>query len=127
MGSQATSPRSCQAGGTSIFASGIDPQDVAFNSGGDLFEADYRSGNIYEYTPTGTQSIFATNFSVPLSLAFNSAGDLFVGAGYGTGDGYITEITPQGVQTTFATGLTFPDGLAFNSAGNLFVSNQGTG
>lgn len=116
------------AGGyVSTFASGVDPQELAFNSAGDLFECEYRSGNIMEFTPSGTPNMFTTGFANPLSLAFNSAGDLFVGAGYGAGNGYITEVTPGGVQSSFATGLTFPTGLAFNAAGDLFVCNQSTG
>ena len=111
-------------GGTvSTFATGIDPSGIAFNSAGNLLEADYNSGNIYEFTPGGVRSTFATGFSFPISMAMNGAGDLFVGSGYGAGNGVITELTPGGTPTTFATGLTFPNGLTFNSAGNLFESD----
>ncbi len=112
-------------GTQSTFASGLTPQAVAFNSAGDLFEADYRSGNIYEFTPDGTRSTFASGFSFPIGMTFDSLGNLFVGAGYGDGNGYVTKITPGQVQSTFATGLSFPDGLAFNNAGDLFVGDQG--
>jgi hypothetical protein len=111
----------------SAFASGVDPQGLAMNSAGDLFQVDYRSGNIYEYTPNGAQSTFATGFSLPLSVAVNSAGDVFVGAGYGDGNGYITEIAPNGTQSLFASGLNFPHGLVFNSAGDLLVSEEDSG
>jgi sugar lactone lactonase YvrE len=114
-------------GAQSVFAGGVDPQGLAFNSAGDLFESDYRSGNIYEYTPGGVQSTFATGLTLPLATAFNSVGDLFVGSGYGNGNGMITEIAPNGTKSLFATGLSFPGGLAFNSAGNLFVSSQSGG
>ena len=99
---------------------------MAFNSAGNLFEADYRSGNIYEFTPGGVLSTFATGLSFPLAMTFNSAGDLFVGAGYGAGNGYIEEIMPNRTTSVFASGLYFPNGLAFNSAGNLFESDLGT-
>lgn len=114
-------------GTQTTFASGVDPQGIAINSAGNLFQVDYRSGNVYEYTPKGVQSTFATGFSFPLSAAVNSSGDLFVGAGYGNGNGYITEITPNGTQSLFASGLDFPAGLAFNSAGNLFASDTSNG
>ena len=39
------------------------------------------SGNIYEFTPGGVQSTFASGLSAPNELAFNSAGDLFVADG----------------------------------------------
>ena len=36
------------------------PVGLAFNSAGDLFVADFGSGNIYEFTPGGAQSTFAS-------------------------------------------------------------------
>lgn len=115
-------------GGTqSTFASNVDPIGLAFNNTGNLFQADYFSGNIYEYAPNGHQSTFATGFTTPLSLAFDSTGDLFVGSGYGNGNGIITKITPGGTQSLFASGLTFPGGLTFNGAGDLLVTSQGNG
>ncbi|HMD53486.1 MAG TPA: hypothetical protein VKJ65_02915, partial [Phycisphaerae bacterium] len=41
--------------------------------GQNLFEADYSSGNIYEFTPGGAQSTFASGLPSPGGLAFNSA------------------------------------------------------
>jgi hypothetical protein len=46
------------------------PLGLAFDSAGDLFEADYGSGNIYEYTPGGAQTTFASGLSNPAGLAF---------------------------------------------------------
>jgi hypothetical protein len=43
-----------------------------------LFEADYRSGNIDEFTTNGVQSTFASGLSDPTGLAVDRAGDLFV-------------------------------------------------
>jgi len=42
-----------------------------------LFAGDY-SGSIYDYTPGGVRSTFASGFSNPWGLAVDSAGDLFV-------------------------------------------------
>src|SRR5215831_12247457 len=50
---------------------------LAFDSAGNLFEADYNSGNIYKFTPGGVQSTFATGLAYPQGLAFDSAGNLF--------------------------------------------------
>ena len=85
-----------------------------------LFVADYGSGNIYEFTPGGAQSTFASGLNYPDGLAFNSAGDLFE-ADHGSGNIY--EFTPGGAQSTFASGLNSPVGLAFDSAGDLFVAD----
>jgi hypothetical protein len=85
------------------------PLGLAFDSAGDLFESDLYSGNIYEFTPGGVRSTFASAVS-PDGLAFNSAGDLFE-ADWDSGT--INEFTPGGVRSTFASGLDYPVGLAF--------------
>lgn len=106
--------------------SGPDPKALAFDRAGDLFETDYHSGNIYEYSTGGVLSVFATVTPAPQALAFDSAGNLFVGTGFGGGNESITKITPDGTQSTFATGLSYIGGLAFNSAGDLFEADNGT-
>jgi hypothetical protein len=116
-------------GGTrSTVASGLNyPQGLAFNSAGDLFEADEDNqiggGNIYEFTPGGAKSTFASGLN-PEGLAFNSAGDLFEADAV---SGNIYEFTPGGTKSTFASGLNWPTELAFNSAGDLFESDAGSG
>jgi hypothetical protein len=85
-----------------------------------LFVADWRSGNIYEFTPAGVQSNFATvSVNDPVGTVFDTAGNLFVGAD----DGNIYEFAPSGMENTFATGLSYPLALAFNSTGDLFAEN----
>src|SRR5208282_395292 len=115
------------SGVQSTFASGLSgPAGLAFNSAGDLFEADELSGNIYEFTPGGVQSAFASRLPNPNGLAFDSAGNLFVSClGGQAGTQIIVKITPSGVQSTFASGLYYPYALAFDSAGNLFECGLG--
>ncbi len=112
--------------GEGVFADNLSsPFGLAFNSAGNLFEADFGSGNIYEFTPGGTQSTFATlPANGPAQIAFDSAGNLFVSDQY---DNSIVEITPEGQTNTFATGLNEPAGLAFDKAGNLFEADFGSG
>lgn len=86
-----------------------------------LFVSDIGPCKVYEFTPGGTQSTFASGFSVPYGLAFDSAGNLFV-SDYNYGNGIICEYTPGGTRSTFASGLSEPSGLAFDNADNLFVS-----
>jgi hypothetical protein len=74
-----------------------------------LFVADFGS-HIFEFTPGGVQSTFASGLSQANSLAFNSAGNLFVSNG---GSGNIYEYTPNGTRSTFASGLNNSVGLAF--------------
>jgi hypothetical protein len=46
------------------------PSGLAFNSAGDLFVEDFGTGNIYEYTPGGARTTFASGLAGPLTLAF---------------------------------------------------------
>jgi hypothetical protein len=82
------------------------------------------SGNIYEFTPGGARSTFASALDFPTGLAFNGAGNLFESD---EASGNIYEFTPGGTQSTFASGLDFPAGLAFDSAGNLFEADALSG
>ena len=92
-----------------------------------LFVTGWSSGSVYEYTPGGSRSTFASGISNPAGLAFDRAGNLFVASRDEVGSSAIYEFTPGGVQSTFATGLNNPNGLAFNSAGMLFESDYGSG
>jgi sugar lactone lactonase YvrE len=96
---------------------------LAYANPGDLFESDYSNSNIYEFTPGGTQSTFASGLYAPQGLAFDSAGNLFEGD---IGSSNIYEFTPGGTRSTFASGVN-PYGLAFDSAGNLFEADFGSG
>lgn len=93
-----------------------------------VFETDYGSGNVYQFTPAGVRSTFATNLIYPIGLVFDQAGNLFVGEqGLGQGAGIIYKFTPDGSRSTFATGLSTPQALVFDSAGNLFEADANSG
>jgi sugar lactone lactonase YvrE len=87
-----------------------------------LFVTDF-GGHIYELTPGGVQSTFASGLSQAGGLAFDSAGNLFVSD---SGSGNIYEYTPDGTRSTFAS-VSAPNAMAFDSAGNLFVACDGPG
>src|ERR1035438_3488878 len=96
---------------------------IAFNAQAqNLFVADWYAGNIYEFTPGGVRSTFATGVPDVVGVAFDSTGNLYATAG-GT-SGVVYKYAPNGVRSTFATGLDYPRGLAFDSAGNLFVGDN---
>lgn len=120
----------------STFATGLsDIRGLAFDSAGDLFVASitnlvghlplpvpgHNTGIIYEFSPGGVKSVFASGLVGPTALAFDSAGNLFVANGT-----VIDEYTPGGAQSTFATGMADPTSLAFDSTGDLYVSNGAT-
>lgn len=104
------------------------PCGLAFDSKGDLFEADNGSGKAYEFTNyNGTLStnstVIASGLSAPQGLACNSAGNLFVA---GIGNGTIYEITPGGTPGTFAAVGGAPAGLAISSAGDVLDTANGS-
>src|SRR5580700_7861067 len=80
---------------------------IAINSKGDIFQADRATGDIYEITPNGTVSVFASGLvnGYNLNLAFDDSGDLFVAMESGPGTNAIYEYTPGGVQSTFYSGV----------------------
>ncbi len=91
---------------------------------GNLFVSDDDSGNIYEFTPNGTKSTFASGLKGPYGLAFDGNGNLFVADNY-FNSGNLYEFTPSGVRSTFASGLSYqnyPGGLAIDGSGNLFMT-----
>ena len=79
------------------------------------------NGSIYEFTPGGVQSTFASGLNAPYGLAFDSAGDLFVADGT---SGNIYEFTNGGASEKgiFASGLSAPVGLAFAPHPTLSVN-----
>jgi hypothetical protein len=99
------------AGTQSIFASGLFvPEGLAFDSLGNLFEADFGSGTIFKFTPAGIKSTFASGLNNPQGLAFDSLGNLFEAD---LGSGTIFKFTPDGIKSTFASGVGGPAFLAF--------------
>jgi sugar lactone lactonase YvrE len=87
------------------------------------------AGSIFEYTPTGVQSLFASGLSAPRGMGFDRFGNLFVANTTfdevtQTSEATIVKITPGGVQSTFAalTGNLFGEGVVFDHSGNLFVA-----
>jgi hypothetical protein len=83
-------------------------------------------GFIYQFTPIGVQSTFASGLSWPRGVAFDKAGNLFVATNIvngSTSEGSVVKITPDGVQSTFVTflGNYFLSGLTLDQSGNVFV------
>lgn len=112
------------------------PEDVAVDTGGNLFIADTFNNAIRKITASGIISTFAgtggygtangaagdAQFSLPRGVAVDSAGTVFVAD---TGASLIRKITPQGsVSTLLSEGLRVPEGVAvFGST--LFIADTG--
>jgi len=96
------------------------PIGLAFDSAGNLFVTGATATSttvdtIFEFTPGGTESVFATGLNNARGLAFDPSGNLFVAESITVG-GDILEFTPGGVQSVFASGLSLPEWLTFGPA-----------
>ena len=115
------------AGEVSVFATGLgQPQEIEFDSQGNLYAACYGSGTVRKITPDGTVSILANSgLAASLSgLAIDTADNVYVSNENG---GPIRKITPDGTVSTYAT---FPlqkthEGIDFDSHGNLLIATLG--
>ncbi len=62
------------AGARSTFATGLNgPHGLVFDQTGNLFEADYNSGNIYKFASDGTRTTFASGLNNPANLVDRTA------------------------------------------------------
>jgi len=113
------------SGTPSVFATDVDPGNIAFDSSGNLFVSNQFTETIDKITPGGVVSTFASaGIFSPEGLAFDSSGNLFEA----DGNNVIHKITPGGVVSTFVSGLSFPMALAFDPAGsgNLYEADAAT-
>jgi DNA-binding beta-propeller fold protein YncE len=90
-------------------------------------------GVIFEYTPAGTQSTFASGLSMPRGLAFDSIGNLFVGETFvpddarGPAIGRLVKFNVRNMVTTVGNvSHAFFAGVATDAAGNVYVMGNGT-
>jgi hypothetical protein len=89
---------------------------MAFDGQGNLFVADHATGEILEFAPDGTKSVFASEIKGPYGLTFDSNGNLFVGH-----PGEILKFTSDGTASSFTTQVSAPANLTCDGQGNLFV------
>jgi|GEM_PF-5980652 len=101
------------------------PEQIAVDSSGDLFLADFGSSRVLELPAGSTSQVTLpfTGLAFPTGVAVDSAGDVFVA---GTGNNKVFEL-PKGSTTMVTlpfTGLSQPRGLAVDSAGDVFVADS---
>jgi hypothetical protein len=90
--------------------------------------------NVYQVTPAGQSSTYATGLTAVTGLTFDKSNNLYAvelatqwgGQGPAPGTGMVVKVTAAGPQT-IATGLTFPTAITTGPDGMLYVSNFGAG
>ncbi len=114
-----------------LFASGLSgASGNDFDSQGNLFQSNIRTGTVSKITSGGTVSFFASNgISCNVGINIDSDDNLYVCnccAAYGN---TIRKVTASGVSTLFASSimLNCPNGITRDNNGNLYVSNFGDG
>jgi sugar lactone lactonase YvrE len=111
------------AGSVSTFVTGLAfPSDLAVGPNGDLYASSGTTDVIYQITPSGSVSTFATvnGGTSAGSLAFDSSGNLL----FVTNTDQIDKIS-GGIQSTYITVPTDSFGnIAFDSSGNLYATTQ---
>lgn len=117
------------------------PFNVALNSAGDLFIADYGLGKVV-VVPANTAiapHTLATGSVLvhPVTLTFDTNGNLYIGdAGTGGTDGatsanpgFVVKVPPSGapvsVLNTSAANVILPESLTTDAAGNLYIGDGG--
>jgi len=99
------------------------PESIALDRRGDMYLSMPNLSQVFEITPDGTQSIFAT-FPAgmrPLGVRLDRAGNVFVAV---VGSGVWRIPAGGGAAAEFAPIPGFPNGLAFDRHGNLYVSES---
>src|SRR5205823_13287162 len=94
-----------------------------------LFVSANQGGSIFEYTPAGIQSTFASYpTKLPRGLAFDSNGNLFAAVKNSTGSGgSLNKFTSSGPQDKFGGACRFPSRLALGSPGNYVAIAENPG
>ncbi len=94
---------------------------MAFDSAGNLFVslAETKS-RILKFTPSGEQTLFASELTRAEGLAFDAADNLYVDY---PDTHSVLKFAPDGTRTTFASGILHARALAYGSSGNIFVAD----
>jgi sugar lactone lactonase YvrE len=111
-------------GSVSLFAKGFQgASGNAFDSQGNLFQANIRGNTISRIGPDGTSRLFTRQAILsPVGIAIDKTDTLFV---CNCGDSSIIRVTKEGKGKRLVRSplLQCPNGITLDEAGNLYVSN----
>ena len=117
-----------QTGAIEIFAEGLSgASGSAFDSQGNLFQANIAGNSISKITPEGVTSTFATAGIVgPVGVVVDVQDNIYV---CNCGGNSIQFLTPNGESSQYVSGSIFncPNGLTIDDDGNLYAANFNDG
>jgi DNA-binding beta-propeller fold protein YncE len=104
--------------------------DVAFDSSGNMFIADWAGGGVYKVAAgTQTATVFAAGLITPDAVMTDASGNVYVGPQ--SGEGVLHVFAPDGTPLPCAPGVTADSGLraglVFDSSNHIVFSDIGTG
>ncbi|MDO8520067.1 MAG: hypothetical protein Q7T11_07900 [Deltaproteobacteria bacterium] len=100
----------------------MDPYNIAFDAGNNLYAASCGSNRVFKISPDGTQSVFAgggtDSLFCPTEVTSDQMGNIYINDRFGS---LLKKITPDGVIST----IPVPYGarsIVADSSGNLYIS-----
>jgi sugar lactone lactonase YvrE len=107
------------SGGTrTILATSAYPDDVAVDTGGNVYFSDLESNEVKKIAPGGTILTLATGFSMPASLAVDTTGNVYVAD---TLNRALKKIAPDGTVTTACSFVSYASWMTMDAAGNMYA------
>ncbi|GAA4331910.1 hypothetical protein GCM10023149_37950 [Mucilaginibacter gynuensis] len=101
-----------------------DPYGIAFDSGSNIYVANYFTGTIYRIKAgTVTPVVYLSGLSKPYGIVFDSANNLYISQ---QASNNIIKVAPGSlVRTTFASGFKGPRHLSKDKFDNIYVADYG--
>ncbi|MGH7537881.1 MAG: pre-peptidase C-terminal domain-containing protein [Gemmatimonadales bacterium] len=99
------------------------PIGLAVNGEGSLFTGDASTDRIWQVTPQGNVSVFATGIPGPQGMAWDATGNLLVASV----DGDVHRVTPQGQVSRFITDPGEPFWIAIGRDGSIWLTDLSDG
>src|ERR1043166_3390499 len=112
-------------GASTPFGNVTSAEGMAVDSSGNLLVADSSDNVVYNFTPNGTRTIFASGFSAPSDVAIDSTGKVYVAD---TGNNQVVQLAADGtILGIYTSNEGSPEALTFDQNDFLFIAANSDG